>query len=196
MDSLDNLKPTYKGKWGAMLAIGIDMFMGALDMSIINVSLPTLIVQLNTEFTVVKWGIIAYNLIMTSVMLSVARLGDMHDKKTLNIWGLFLFTLGSLLCGFSPNVGWMIAFMVLQGIGAVIMQALGMAIIVESVPPEERGRSIGILGSSSSIAFALGPAIRGIILGSIDICDYIIQIKEKILSFPDTWIINERKHNE
>ena len=167
MNSPADIKPSYEGKWGAMLAIGIGMFMGALDMSIVNISLPTLMLQLNTEFVVVQWVIISYNLVMTSVMLGVARLGDMYDKKTLNIWGLILFTIGSLLCGFSPNVGWMIAFRVFQGVGAVILQALGMAIIVESVPPEERGRSIGILGGTSSIAFALGPAIGGIILGSI-----------------------------
>ena len=167
MNNSADIKPSFEGKWGAMLAIGIGMFMGALDMSIVNISLPTLMLQLNTEFVVVQWVIISYNLVMTSVMLGVARLGDMYDKKTLNIWGLILFTIGSLLCGFSPNVGWMIAFRVFQGVGAVILQALGMAIIVESVPPEERGRSIGILGGTSSIAFALGPAIGGIILGSI-----------------------------
>jgi EmrB/QacA subfamily drug resistance transporter len=167
MEKSDSLKPSYEGKWGAMLAIGIGMFMGALDMSIINISLPTLMVRLNTQFVVVQWVIISYNLVMTSVMLGVARLGDMYDKKILNILGLFLFTLGSLSCGFSHNVGWLITFRVLQGLGAVIMQALGMAMIVESVPPDERGRSIGILGSSSSIAFALGPAIGGVILGSI-----------------------------
>ncbi len=159
--------PSYEGKWGAMLAIGIGMFMGALDMSIINVSLPTLMVQLNTEFVVVQWVIISYSLIITSVMLGVARLGDMFDKKKLNILGLVLFTLGSFLCGLSSTVGWLIMFRILQGLGAVIIQALGMAVIVETVPPEERGRSIGILGGSSSIAFALGPAIGGVILGSI-----------------------------
>ncbi len=167
MNNSADIRPSYEGKWGAMLTIGIGMFMGALDMSIINISLPTLMLQLKTEFVIVQWVIISYNLVMTSVMLGVARLGDMYDKKTLNIWGLILFTIGSLLCGFSPNVGWMIAFRIFQGLGAVILQALGMAIIVESVPPEERGSSIGILGGTSSIAFALGPAIGGIILGSI-----------------------------
>lgn len=167
MEKSDSLNSSYEGKWGAMLAIGIGMFMGALDMSIINISLPTLMVQLNTEFVAVQWVIISYNLIMTSVMLGAARLGDMYDKKILNSWGLLLFTIGSLLCGLSPNVGWMIAFRVLQGLGAVIMHALGMAIIVESVPPNERGRAMGILGGSSSVAFALGPAIGGVILGTV-----------------------------
>lgn len=167
MEKALNRNTSYEGKWGAMLAIGIGMFMGALDMSIINLALPTLMLQLKTEFFVVQWVIISYNLIITSVMLGVARLGDMYDKKTINILGLFLFTLGSFLCGLSPNVGWLITFRILQGLGAVIIQALGMALIVETVPLEERGRSIGILGGSSSIAFALGPAIGGVILGSI-----------------------------
>jgi len=158
--------PSYEGKWGAMLAVSTGMFLGALDMSIINISLPTLMVQLNTNFVSVQWIMISYNLIITSIMMGAARLGDMYDKKTLNNWGLILFTLGSLLCGFSPNVGWMIAFRILQGLGAVIIQALGMAIIVESVPPEERGRAMGIMGSVSSVAFALGPAIGGLIIAA------------------------------
>ncbi|MFC1838309.1 MFS transporter [Thermodesulfobacteriota bacterium] len=166
MEKSSNIIYSPEEKWGAMLAITTGMFMSALDMSIINISLPTLMVQLNTKFLAVQWVMISYNLVMTSVMMGAARMGDMHDKKKLNSWGLLLFTIGSLLCGFSPNVGWMIAFRVLQGLGAVIIHALGMALVAESFPPGERGRVMGIIGAVSSVAFALGPAIGGLIIAA------------------------------
>lgn len=162
-----NQTTSYEGKWGAMLAIGLGVLMGALDMSIINISLPTLMEQLDTKFATIQWVVIGYILVITSTILGAARMGDMYEKKMLNIWGLLLFTLGSLLCGFSPNVGWLIAFRVLQGLGAVMMQALGTAIIVEAFPPQERGRALGIMGSIISVGISLGPAIGGVIIGMV-----------------------------
>ncbi len=150
-----------------MLAVGLGVFMGALDMSIINISLPTLLEQLETNFATVQWVVIGYVLVITSTMMGAARMGDMYEKKKLNNWGLALFTIGSLLCGFAPNVGWLIGFRVLQGLGAVLMQALGIAIIVEAFPPWERGRALGIMGSIISVGISLGPAIGGIIIGMV-----------------------------
>lgn len=63
------------------MAIGLGIFMGALDMSIINISLPTLMIQLETRFVAVQWIVIAYILIITSAMMGAARLGDMYEKK-------------------------------------------------------------------------------------------------------------------
>jgi len=150
-----------------MLAIGLGIFMGTLDMSIVNISLPTLVEQLHTNFATIQWVILGYVLVITSTMLGVARLGDMYQKKKLYNWGLVVFTLGSLLCGLSPNVGWLIAFRVFQGCGSVIVQALGAAIIVEAFPPYERGRALGIIGSIVSVGISLGPAIGGLIIGFV-----------------------------
>lgn len=167
METLEKTITSYGGKWGAMLAISLGVFMGALDMSIINISLPTLLEQLGTKFATIQWVVIGYNLVITSTMLGAARMGDLYGKKKLYGWGLFIFTVASLLCGFSPNVGWLIAFRILQGFGAVMMYALGSAIIVEAFPPQERGRALGIVGSIASVGISLGPAIGGVIIGMV-----------------------------
>lgn len=148
-----------------MLAVGISVFMGTLDMSIVNVSLPTLVQQLHTKFATIQWVILSYVLVITAGMMSAARLGDMWDKKKFFKGGLILFTFGSLFCGLSPHVGWLIASRAIQGCGAVIMQALGMAIIVEVFPARERGRALGIMGSIVSVGIATGPAIGGMVIG-------------------------------
>ncbi len=156
-----------RAKWMSLLAVGTGVFMGTLDMSIVNVSLPTLVRELNTNFSTIQWVILGYVLVVTSMMLGAARLGDMFVKKRPYALGLVLFTLGSLLCGFSPNVEWLIAFRVLQGCGAVITQALGIAIIVEVFPAFERGRALGLMGSIVSVGLAMGPAIGGLIVGMV-----------------------------
>jgi MFS family permease len=150
-----------------MLAIGIGIFMGTLDMSIVNISLPTLVEQLQTKFATVLWVVVGYALVITSTILVAGRLGDMYDKKKLYNGGLAVSTIGSLLCGLSPNIGWLITFRVIQGCGAMIMQVLGTTIIVEAFPPFERGRALGMVGSIASVGISLGPAIGGFIIGGL-----------------------------
>ena len=151
-------------KWGAMLGIGLGVFMSTLDGSIVNIALPTLVEALETTFPAVQWVVLSYLLVITAAMLGVARLGDMLGKKRLYVAGMAVFTVGSLLCGLSPSVGALIAARALQGSGAVMMVALGAAIITEIFPPSERGRALGIVGSIVSIGIALGPTIGGILI--------------------------------
>jgi EmrB/QacA subfamily drug resistance transporter len=159
--------PSSSRKWWAMLGIGLGVFMSTLDSGIVNISLPTLVEQLDTTFPTIQWVVLSYLLVITSLMLGVARLGDMLGKKGMYMTGLVLFTLGSLLCGMSPGVAWLIGFRALQGTGAVMMTALGSAIITEVFPPSERGRALGIIGGVVSVGIALGPSIGGVLIGLV-----------------------------
>jgi EmrB/QacA subfamily drug resistance transporter len=154
-------------KWLAMAGLGMGVFMATLDASIVNISLPTLVQEFKTNFATIQWVVLSYALVLTSLMLMVARLGDMIDKKRIWMVGLALFTLGSLLCGLSPSVGWLIAFRALQGLGATMMQALGIAMITEVFPSNERGRALGIMGSVVSTGIAIGPPLGGILIGLV-----------------------------
>ena len=145
--------------------MGLSVFMGTLDFSIVNISLPTFVEELHTDFHTVQWVILSYALMVTTLLLGMGRLGDMIGKKKLFITGLGIFTLGSLCCGLSPSIGWLIGFRALQGFGAVMTQALGTAIITEAFPPFERGKALGIIGGIVSVGLALGPALGGIIIG-------------------------------
>jgi EmrB/QacA subfamily drug resistance transporter len=155
----------YPHKWSAMAGIGTGVLMATLDVSIVNISLPTMVEALHTNFATIQWVILSYLLVLTSMMLSLARLGDMFSKKKLYTAGLGLFTVGSLLCGLAPAVGWLIAFRALQGTGAVMTQALGSAIITEVFPDSERGRALGVIGGIVSAGLAFGPPIGGILIG-------------------------------
>jgi EmrB/QacA subfamily drug resistance transporter len=154
-------------KWLAMSGVGLGVFMATLDSSIVNISLPTLVEAFHTSLATIEWVVLAYVLVLTSLMLGAARLGDMYDKKKLYMGGLVLFTLGSLLCGLSPSVGWLIGFRALQGLGATFMQALGSAMVTEIFPASERGRALGTMGSIVSVGIAVGPPLGGILIGLI-----------------------------
>jgi EmrB/QacA subfamily drug resistance transporter len=154
-------------KWWAMLGIGMGVFMSTLDGGIVNIALPTLQRQFDTTLATVQWVAVSYLLVVTASMLSVARLGDMFGKKRFYLVGLVLFTVGSLLCGLAPDVGWLIAFRALQGSGAVMMMALGSAIITEVFPASERGRALGISGAIVSVGIALGPTVGGVLIGTV-----------------------------
>ena len=152
-------------KWVAIMGLGMGVFMATLDASIVNISLPTLVKIFHTNLAVIQWVILSYTLVLTSLMLGVARLGDMFDKKRLYTAGLALFTLASLLCALAPSVEWLIGFRALQGVGAVLTQALGSAIVTEIFPPSERGRALGLIGSTVSVGIAIGPPLGGLLIG-------------------------------
>ncbi len=163
--SSHSLEVDYSQKWYTMAAVATGVFLATVDGSIINVSLPTLVRSLNTEFAVVQWVVLAYLLTITCTMAGIGRLGDMVGKKSIYILGLVVFTLGSALCGLSPTVNWLITFRILQAIGAAMTMALGAAIVTEAFPPAERGKAMGLIGTIVSVGIVTGPAMGGLILG-------------------------------
>ena len=155
----------YRHKWWAMAGVGLGVLMGTLDVSIINISLPTLVRELNTNFATIQWVPVGYILVLTSLMLGAARLGDIIGPKKVYLAGLTFFTLGSLLCGAAPGVEWLIGFRAFQGLGAAMTQAVGVAIITVVFPPQERGKALGIIGGIVAIGLTMGPAMGGLIIG-------------------------------
>lgn len=154
-------------KLWVVFSVCLGILMSTLDMSIVNVSLPTLVDELNTDFATIQWVVLSYILVITCLILSAARLGDMLGKKKLYMVGLTVFTLGSFGCGMSPSVGWLVTARAVQGLGAVFTQALGAAIIAEAVPRSELGRAMGVMGSTVSLGLAAGPSLGGIIIGLV-----------------------------
>jgi EmrB/QacA subfamily drug resistance transporter len=157
----------YSRKWYVMSAVAMSIFLGTIDGSIVNVALPTLVNELNTNFATVQWVVLAYLLTISTLLLSMGRLGDMIGKKPIFLSGFIGFTIGSALCGLAPNIYWLIAFRAVQALGASMTVALGMAIITEAFPPGERGKALGIGGSIVSIGIVVGPTLGGFIIGAL-----------------------------
>jgi MFS family permease len=164
-------RPQPVEKWWVMLGIGLGVLMYTIDTSIVNIALPTLVQDLRTDFATVQWVGLSYVLVVTSLVLGAARLGDLLGKKPLYLGGLIVFTMSSLLCGWAPSIAILIGARALQGLGAVMISALGAAIIVEVFPTAERGKALGIIGAVVSMGIALGPSIGGVLIDTPR-CDF------------------------
>ena len=158
-------EPSFSRKWWVLLGIGIGEFMYALDTLIINIALPILERDLHTSFAAIQWIPLSYLLTIASLVLVVGRLGDMWNKKWLYFGGSILFTLGSLLCTVAPSAGFLIGFRVLQGVGAAIVSVIGLAIVTEVFPKEERGRALGIIKGIVLLGVTTGPSVGGLLIG-------------------------------
>lgn len=150
-----------------MATVGMGVFLATIDGSIVNLALPTLVSDLRAPFALVQWVVLGYLLTTTTLLLSAGRIADIIGKKPVYVWGILVFTIGSVLCGMAPSVGWLIGFRVVQAFGAAMTMALGPAIITAAFPPSERGKALGIVGSLVSLGIILGPALGGLILSHL-----------------------------
>lgn len=164
-----SVSPTpYRHKWWILVAVSLGLFMGTVDGTIVNVALPTLVREFNTDLPTIQWVVLSFLVGLSVLMLSVGRLADIVGKRRIFSAGLAIFVLGSVLCGLAPSVYWLIGFRLVQAIGAAMTVALGVAIVTESWPPEERGKAIGISGGVISLGIVIGPALGGLIIGVLD----------------------------
>ncbi len=140
----------------------IGAFMGQLDASIVTLALPRIGAGLGEA--AVRWVSLVYMLVLACTLVPVGLLADRFGRKLLYTYGFAVFTLGSVLCGLAPTLGWLIAARVLQGLGAAMLQANSVALIVESLPPRLLPRGLGVQGAAQAVGLALGPAIGGLLL--------------------------------
>ncbi len=147
-----------------LASLSLSMLLSSLGTSIANVALPTLAQAFTASFQEVQWVVLAYLLAITTLIVSVGRLGDLAGRRRLLLAGIFLFTVASVLCGVAPTLWLLISARALQGLGAAIMMALTMALVGETVPKTKTGSAMGLLGTMSAIGTALGPSLGGVLI--------------------------------
>jgi DHA2 family multidrug resistance protein len=142
----------------------IGTFMAVLDATIVNVGLTKMMAAFGTSVDKIEWVLTAYLLVFAVVLPSSGWIADHFGYKKSYILGLFLFTLGSLLCSLSTNENMLIAFRVIQGAGAGFIMPVGMAIITREFPPEKRGMALGFWGIAAASSVSLGPMFGGYLI--------------------------------
>ena len=151
---------------GPLATLSLAMLLSTLGISIANVALPTFATAFIASFQHVQWVVLAYLLVITTLVVPAGRLGDMIGRRRLLLAGILLSTTGSILCGLAPGLWALIAFRALQGLGAAILMALTLAFVGETVPKERTGSAMGVLGAMSAIGTALGPALGGLLISA------------------------------
>jgi EmrB/QacA subfamily drug resistance transporter len=133
-----------------------------MDISIVNVALPAIGRDLHASESSLQWTVDAYTLVLASFLVLAGSTADRVGRRRIFQVGLATFGLGSLLCGLAPGIGWLIAARALQAAGGTMLNPVAMAIVANTFPdPGERARAIGVFGSMSGLALALGPILGG-----------------------------------
>jgi len=153
-------------RWVALAVLLLASFMNLIDVTIVNVALPSLQANLGADSSHIEWVIAAYVLAFALGLLPFGRLGDIVGRKKMFLWGVSAFTLASALCGLAPNIEMLIAARALQGIGAAMMTPQVLAIAQVTFPPEERGQAFALFGFSSGLASVCGPILGGLLISA------------------------------
>lgn len=152
--------------WLVVGTVCVGAFMGQLDASIVTQAFPTLQRSLHAGLGGVQWIGLSYLLALVAVLTAVGRAADMVGRKLLYTYGFLAFIVGSALCGLAPDLAALIGFRVLQGLGAAMLQANSVAIIVSAMPADKLGRGIGVQGAAQALGLALGPGVGGLLIAA------------------------------
>ncbi|MBI2847477.1 MAG: MFS transporter [Chloroflexi bacterium] len=167
----DDAKPLQKGlsyKWLALITVAIGQYMATLDTSIVNISFPILTKAFRTSPSTILWVSVAYFLASTSLLLTLGKMGDVLGRKRIYTLGFVIFTIGLALCAVAQNAIQLILFRVVQGVGASMIIANGIAIVTDAFPSSERGKAVGITAAVVSTGLASGPTLGGILIDVLD----------------------------
>ncbi|MDQ0238025.1 DHA2 family efflux MFS transporter permease subunit [Arthrobacter bambusae] len=153
--------------WPALWSLVVGFFMILIDTTIVSVANPRIMEGLHTDINAVIWVTSAYLLAYAVPLLITGRLGDRFGPKNLYLIGLVVFTLASLWCGLSGDIGMLIAARVVQGIGAAMMTPQTMAVITRIFPPDRRGAAMGLWGATAGMAILVGPILGGVLVDGL-----------------------------
>src|SRR5512132_4676304 len=148
------------------VALMLGMFLAALDQTIVSTALPTIVGDLG-GLNHRSWVVTSYLLAATVSTPIYGKLGDMYGRKPVFLAAILIFLAGSMLAGLSQSMGQLIGFRALQGVGAGGLMVGAQAIIADIVPPRERGRYMGLIGSVFAVASIAGPLLGGFLVDNL-----------------------------
>jgi EmrB/QacA subfamily drug resistance transporter len=154
----------YANRWRIWGVVMIGLFMALIDVTIVNISIPQLERDLNASVDTVSWVLNAYNIMFAVLLVSMGRLADQFGRKRFFLMGMSIFTVGSLLCALSWSVGALIAFRIVQAIGAAILAPLALATTALVFPPQQRGFGLAMMAVVANVAAAIGPPVGGVLV--------------------------------
>jgi MFS transporter, DHA2 family, multidrug resistance protein len=151
-------------KWWALIAIAASVLVVGLDLTVLNLALPTIATDLHASTSDQQWILDAYSLVLAAAMLPAGLLGDRLGRKKVLLVALVLFGASSAACAYAASVGELIAARAILGIGAAAIFPLSLAVIPVLFGPEERQKAIALMASATFISFPIGPIVGGYLL--------------------------------
>src|SRR5689334_8573160 len=138
--------------------------MSLLDVSVVNVALPDMRLDLGAGFSTVQWVVDSYTLCLSALILSGGSLADRYGRKRLYLGGLAVFTVGSLVCAVATGAPVLIAGRIVQGVGAAAVAPGALSLLVQGFPERrQQARMIGLWGACVALAVVVGPLVGGVL---------------------------------
>jgi EmrB/QacA subfamily drug resistance transporter len=152
---------------GILLICSMSLLMVGLDVTIVNVALPSIGHDLDASVSGLQWTIDAYTLVLASLLMLSGSSADRFGRRKVFVVGLTVFSLGSLLCSLAPSLGLLVAFRMMQAVGGSMLNPVAMSIITNTfTDPRERAQAVGVWGAVVGISMALGPLLGGLLVSS------------------------------
>ena len=152
---------TIDRKWWVLIAIGTGSFMAALDGSVVNTILPILRDAFKSNIATIEWTVTVYLLVLSGLLLSFGRLGDLRGHKAIYVWGFGIFVVSSALCGISWSPLMLVVFRGIQAIGGAMLASNSPAIVTGNFSAEQRGRAFGLVSTMTYLGLTVGPSLGG-----------------------------------
>src|SRR6266508_3319139 len=144
-------------RWWALAALALSALVVGLDLTVLNLALPTLATVLHASTSDLQWIVDAYSLVLAAMMLPAGLLGDRFGRKRLLLAALTLFAAASLACAYAPSAGALIAARALLGLGAAFVLPLALSVLPVLFSEQERQRAVTISVGATPVALPTGP---------------------------------------
>ncbi|MGH2855222.1 MAG: MFS transporter [Solirubrobacteraceae bacterium] len=154
-------------KWWTLIAVSVAIFMLLLDITVVNVALPSIQHDLHSSFADLQWVVNAYSLTLAALLLTSGSLADLFGRRLVFTAGLVVFTCSSAVCGLSVTPLMLNLARAVQGVGGAMMFATSLALIAQAFRGRDRGIAFGVFGGVIGAAVAVGPVVGGIITSGI-----------------------------
>ena len=151
-------------RWWALVAIAASVLVVGLDLTVLNLALPTIATDLHASTSDLQWFSDAYSLVLAAAMLPAGLLGDRFGRKKVLLAALVLFGASSAACAYAGGTGELIAARAVLGIGAAAIFPLSLSVIPVLFAPQERQKAIALMASATFVSFPIGPIVGGYLL--------------------------------
>jgi EmrB/QacA subfamily drug resistance transporter len=153
---------------GVLLICSMSLLIVGLDVTIVNVALPSIGHDFGASVSGLQWTVDAYTLVLASLLMLSGSMADRLGRKRTFVAGLVVFSLGSLLCSLAPSLTLLVVFRMVQAVGGSMLNPVAMSIITNTfTDPKERAQAVGVWAAVVGVSMALGPVIGGLLVGSV-----------------------------